>query len=139
MIFNYATQYYYSNKLESPEEFVFTDANFKEFLIFIKENKFEYETESEKLFSKAMRKTSEENFKDNIDLSFKQLMTDIDKAKEEMLVAKKEEIVTILSDEILKRYFYREGMYSYHLTHSAEIIKAVSVLKNESLYDKILK
>ncbi len=139
VIFNYATQYYYSNKLESPEEFVFTDANFKEFLIFIKENKFEYETESEKLFSKAMRKTSEENFKDNIDLSFKQLMTDIDKAKEEMLVAKKEEIVTILSDEILKRYFYREGMYSYQLTHSAEIIKAVSVLKNESLYDKILK
>lgn len=139
VIFNYATQYYYSNKLESPEEFVFTDANFKEFLIFIKENKFEFETESEKLFSKAMRKTSEENFKDNIDLSFKQLMTDIDKAKEEMLVTKKEEIVTILSDEILKRYFYREGMYSYHLTHSAEIIKAVSVLKNESLYDKILK
>ena len=66
------------------------------FLIFIKENKFEYETESEKLFSKAMRKTSEENFKDNIDLSYKQLMADINKAKEEMLVAKKEEIVTFL-------------------------------------------
>ncbi|MDA9907134.1 S41 family peptidase [Flavobacteriaceae bacterium] len=139
VIFNYATQYYYSNKLESPDEFVFTDANFKEFLIFIKENKFEYETESEKLFSKAMRKTSEENFKDNIDLSYKQLLTDIKKAKEGMLVAKKKEIVTLLSDEILKRYFYREGMYKYHLNHSPEIIEAVSVLKNESRYQKILK
>ena len=139
VIFNYATQYYYSNKLESPEEFVFADASFKEFLIFIKENKFEYETESEKLFSKAMRKTSEENFKDNIDLSYKQLMADINKAKEEMLVAKKEEIVTLLCDEILKRYFYREGMYNYHLNHSPEIIEAVSVLKNESRYQKILK
>ena len=28
-----------------------------------------------------MRKTSEENFKDNIDLSYKQLLTDIKKAK----------------------------------------------------------
>ena len=139
VIFNYATQYYYSNKLESPDEFVFTDANFKEFLIFIKENKFEYETESEKLFSKAMRKTSEENFKDNIDLSYKQLLTDIKKAKEGMLVANKKEIVTLLSDEILKRYFYREGMYKYHLNHSPEIIEAVSVLKNESRYQKILK
>ena len=56
-------------------------------------------------FLKPCVKTSEENFKDNIDLSFKQLMTDIDKAKEEMLVAKKEEIVTILSDEIFKTLF----------------------------------
>ncbi len=139
VIFNYATQYYYLNNLESPEDFMFTDVNFEEFLVFIKENKFKYETESEKLFSKAMRKTSEENLKDNIDLSYNQLMTDIDKAKEEMLVAKKKEIITLLSDEILKRYFYREGMYSYHLTHSAEIIKAVSVLKNKSLYNNILK
>ncbi|RZP04882.1 MAG: S41 family peptidase [Flavobacteriales bacterium] len=139
VIFDYATQYYYSNKLESTEDFIFTDTNFKEFLIFIKDNKFDYETESEKLFSKAMRKTSEENFKDNIDLSFKQLMTDIEKAKENMLFAKKEEIVVLLSDEILKRYFYRDGMYSYHLNHSKEIIKAVSILKNKSLYNNILK
>lgn len=139
VIFDYATQYYYSNKLESTEDFIFTDTNFKEFLIFIKDNNFDYETESEKLFSKAMRKTSEENFKDNIDLSFKQLMTDIEKAKENMLFAKKEEIVVLLSDEILKRYFYRDGMYSYHLNHSKEIIKAVSILKNKSLYNNILK
>tara|TARA_B100001059_G_scaffold151624_1_gene151463 strand:- start:64 stop:1686 length:1623 start_codon:yes stop_codon:yes gene_type:complete len=139
VIFDYATQYYYSNKIESPEDFVFTDTNFKEFLIFIKDNKFEYETESEKLFSKAILKTSEENFKNDIDLSYKQLMTDIEKAKEKMLETKKEEIVTLLSDEILKRYFYRDGMYSYHLNHSKEIIKAVSVLKNKSLYNNILK
>ena len=139
VIFNYATQYYYSNKLENPKEFIFTDVNFKEFLMFIKKNKFKYETESEKLFSKAMRKTSEENFKSNIDLNYNQLMTDIEKAKEEMLIAKKKEVVALLSDEILKRYFYREGMYSYHVTHSPEIIKAVSVLKNKSLYNNILK
>ena len=139
VIFDYATQYYYSNKIESPEDFVFTDTNFKEFLIFIKDNKFEYETESEKLFSKAILKTSEENFKNDIDLSYKQLMADIEKAKEKMLETKKEEIVTLLSDEILKRYFYRDGMYSYHLNNSKEIIKAVSVLKNKSLYNNILK
>ncbi len=139
VIFDYATQYYYSNKIESPEDFVFTDTNFKEFLIFIKDNKFEYETESEKLFSKAILKTSEENFKNDIDLSYKQLMADLEKAKEKMLETKKEEIVTLLSDEILKRYFYRDGMYSYHLNNSKEIIKAVSVLKNKSLYNNILK
>jgi carboxyl-terminal processing protease len=139
VIFDYATQYYYSNKIESPEDFVFTDTNFKEFLIFIKDNKFEYETESEKLFSKAILKTSEENFKNDIDLSYKQLMADIEKAKEKMLETKKKEIVTLLSDEILKRYFYRDGMYSYHLNNSKEIIKAVSVLKNKSLYNNILK
>ena len=66
-------------------------------------------------------------------------MIAVDKAKEKALTEKKEEIKTLISDEILKRYFYREGMHKYHLNHSHEIIEAVSVLKNESRYHKLLK
>ena len=72
-------------------------------------------------------------------LSYKKLKTEINKAKEKMLFDKKEEIVNLLSDEILKRYFYRDGMYKYHLSYSPEILEAVSVLNNTSRYQKILK
>ena len=56
-----------------------------------------------------------------------------------MLFDKKEEIVNLLSDEILKRYFYRDGMYSYQVVHNPEILKAVTVLRDDFLYNNILK
>ena len=66
-------------------------------------------------------------------------MIAIDRAKEKAIVNKKEEIITIISDEILKRYFYRDGMYNYHIKNSPEIKEAVSVLNDEKKYNKILK
>ena len=138
-IFDYATTYYYSNELKDWKNFKFSETDFQDFLSFLKNNDFEYETESEKLFSVALRKAESEYLEKEVSSSYQQLMTAVDKAKEKALTEKKEEIKTLISDEILKRYFYREGMYKYHLNHSPEIIEAVSVLKNESRYQKILK
>ena len=138
-IFDYATDYYYNNQIEDWNNFTFSDGDFQKFLQFLKSNNFEYETESEKLFAEALRKAEDEHLQKEITTSYNQLMAAVDSAKEKALIEKKAEIKTLLSDEILKRYFYREGMYNYHLEHSPEIIEAVSVLNNESRYQKILK
>jgi carboxyl-terminal processing protease len=138
-IFDYATTYYYSNELKDWKNFKFSETDFQDFLSFLKNNSFEYETESEKLFSVALRKAESEHLEKEVSSSYQQLMIAVDKAKEKALTEKKEEIKTLISDEILKRYFYREGMHKYHLNHSPEIIEAVSVLKNESRYHKLLK
>lgn len=138
-IFDYATTYYYSNELKDWKNFKFSETDFQDFLSFLKNNSFEYETESEKLFSVALRKAESEHLEKEVSSSYQQLMIAVDKAKEKALTEKKEEIKTLISDEILKRYFYREGMHKYHLNHSPEIIEAVSVLKNESRYYKLLK
>ena len=54
-------------------------------------------------------------------------------------VDKKVEIESLLTDEILKRYFYREGLYEYQITHNPEILEAVAVLKDAGRYGKILR
>ena len=138
-IFDYATNYYYNNKINSWENFSFSNRDFQDFLTFLKTNSFEYETETEKLFSKAFRKSKDEHLQKDISSSYNQLIIALDDAKEKALVEKKEEIINSLSDEILKRYFYRDGMYKYHLNYSPEILEAVSVLNNTSRYQKILK
>ena len=138
-IFDYATNYYYTHKIDDWNDFVFTNSDFQDFLQFLKSNNFEYETETEKLFSEALRKSEDEHLQKEISSSYNQLMIAVDNAKEKALVEKKGEIINLLSDEILKRYFYRDGMYEYHLSHSPEILEAVSVLNNESRYQKILK
>ncbi|PHS67353.1 MAG: peptidase S41 [Flavobacterium sp.] len=138
-IFDYATDYYYSHTLENWKDFSFTESDFQKFLSFLKTNNFEYETETEKEFEKALRKAKTEKLDKEIQASYEQLMTSVDQAKEKALVEKKHEIITLLSDEILKRYFYRDGMYNYHLINSPEILEAVSLLNDEGKYRNILK
>jgi len=138
-IFDYATEYYYSHSLENWNDFSFSESDFHNFLQYLKNNNFEYETETEKEFEEALRKAKKEKLDTEILASYAQLMNSVDRAKEKALVEKKEEIITILSDEILKRYFYREGMYKYHIIESPEILEAVSLLNNETKFQKILK
>src|SRR5690606_34411682 len=59
-IFDYATKYYYSHKLSDWKNFKFTDADFKDFLKFLKDNNFSYETISEKKFTEGMKLAEEE-------------------------------------------------------------------------------
>ncbi len=138
-IFDFATDYYYSHSVENWNDFSFTESDFQKFLSFLKSNNFEYETETEKEFEGALRKAKTEKLDKEILASYKQLMASVDQAKEKALVEKKAEIITLISDEILKRYFYRDGMYNYHIINSPEILEAVSLLNNENKYNKILK
>ena len=138
-IFDYATDYHYSHSVENWEDFSFTENDFQKFLTFLKTNNFEYETETEKEFEEALRKAKTEKLDKEIQASYKQLMISINQAKEKALEDKKHEIITLLSDEILKRYFYRDGMYEYHVINSPEILEAISILNNEGNYRKILK
>ena len=75
----------------------------------------------------------------DISASYNQLMAAIDKAKDKAIVDKKVEIESLLTDEILKRYFYREGLYNYQIEHNPEILEAVAVLNDAGRYGKILK
>jgi carboxyl-terminal processing protease len=139
VIFDYATAYYYSHELLDWKNFKFTDTDFQDFNQFLKTNGFEYETETEKKFAEALRRAEDDHLDKDIASSYKQLMGALDQAKEKAIMNKKAELMSLLSDEILKRYFYREGLYLYQIEHNPEILEAVSVLKDDKKYNRILK
>ncbi len=138
-IFDFATKYYYSHELQDWKGFEVSEADFQEFLSFLKQNNFEYETETEAEFADALRKAENDDLKANIQTSYNALMVAIDKAKNEQLLEKKLQIKSLLTDEILKRYFYRKGMYEYQTQNNPEILEAVTVLNNPTKYNSILK
>jgi carboxyl-terminal processing protease len=138
-IFDFATQYYYSHELNDWKNFKFSDGDFQDFLKYLKQHNFTYETETEKEFAEALRRAEDDDLSAEISGSYNDLMAAVEKAKQKALVAKKEEIKWLISDEILKRYFYREGLYNYQVNHNPEIQAAVDVLKDESRYARILK
>ena len=138
-IFDYATKYYYSHQMSDWKNFKFAESDFQDFLKFLKTNNFEYETETEKKFAEGLKVSEDDDIKKEISASYNQLLAAINKAKDNAIVDKKVEIESLLKDEILKRYFYREGLYNYQIEHNPEIKEAVAILKDDGRYKKILK
>lgn len=139
VIFNYATNYYFSHDIKDFNQFKFSDSDFKDFMKFLKENNFEYKTETEKKFAEALKVAEDEDLDKNISQNYYQLMAAIKTAKEKAIIDKRVEIESLLTDEILKRYFYREGLYNYQISHNPEILEAVTLLGDKNRYNIILK
>lgn len=138
-IFDYATKYYYSHQMTDWKNFKFGQSDFQNFLKYLKANNFEYETETEKKFAEGLKMAESDELNNEISQSYNQLMAAINTAKEKAIIDKKVEIESLLTDEILKRYFYREGLYNYQIEHNPEILEAVAVLNDEGRYKKILR
>jgi len=138
-IFDYATKYYYSHKMTDWKNFTFSDSDFQDFLRFLKDNNFNYETETEAKFAEALRRAEDDDLSKEISSSYANLMASISTAKDKAIVSKKAEITSLISDEILKRYFYKEGLYDYQVENNPEIIEAIKVLNDENRYKRILK
>ncbi len=138
-IFDFATEYYYSHQITDWKNFTVTEVDFQNFIAFLQKNNFEYETETETKFAEALRRAEDDKLDKDITVSYNQLMAAIDGAKDKAVIEKKIEITSLLSDEILKRYFYRDGLYNYQIENNSEILEAVNVLNDEKRYKKILK
>ena len=138
-IFDYATEYYYGHQLQNSQDFTFGDKDFDEFVSYLSKNDFDYQTETEKEFAQAIKRAEDDDLQQDIQASYDQLIAAIGKAKQRELRSKKAEIKSLLSDEILKRYFYREGLYNYQIENNPEILEAVTVLRDQSRYRDILQ
>ncbi len=137
-IFDYATQYYYSHNLENSENFNFNDSDFNDFKQFLIKTGFNYETKTEQELDKIKETAENEDIQQNISSDIADIQKQIDAHKKQELDAKQPEIVSLLTDEIIKRYFYKEGLYEYYTTNNPEILKAKELLNNSNQYQKIL-
>ncbi len=138
-IFTYATKYYYSHELKDATNFTFTDKDYEDFKTYVKQSDFNFETETEKSFKKALESAKKENFDKEIETSYKQVMASIEVSKQNALDTYKKEIKNLITDEIVKRYFYREGLYNYYVTHNPEVAKGQEILNDTNKYASILK
>ena len=139
LIFDYATQYYYSNKINSVNDFKFTDSDFNNFKSYLKSNNFTFETKTEKLFDKAIKEAQDEDLLNDITNDYKKLVQSINASKDNAIDSNKEVLISLLKDEIIKRYFYREGLYEYYLKENPEIMKSTEILGSNSLYSSYFK
>ncbi len=139
LLFNYATQYYYKNPSITIDNFKITDTDFSNFKNYLKENNFSLETKTEKALEKAYKIAEKENLNASISSSYTTLLKDIEAYKIKAIDKNKNQLQNLLTDEIIKRYVYREGLFEYYKTHNHAITKATELLNNPSVYSNYLK
>lgn len=138
LIFNYATEYYYNNSVTDLKSFKLSDSDFNNFKAFLVKNNFNFETKTEKAFEEAMEVANDEQIYAAINNEYTSLINTINTYKNRAVDNNKDQLLSLLSDEIVKRYFYREGLYEYYLANNLEIQKAKEILKNPSTYSSYL-
>lgn len=139
LIFDFATDYYYKNQLNSSANFNFGDKEYQQFKAYVSNSNFSFETKSEKALKEVMGSEGSALYGTQVTEQYKSLLLAMNKDKTAALDKYRTEIQKNLEDEILKRYFYRDGLYQYHLVHDEAIQTATALLKDEATYRGILK
>ena len=138
-IFNYVTTYHYKNPNLGNQIPSFSDADFLDFKHFLKAQKFAFDTETELALKNTLAIAKREKIDESIISEYQQLLAALEKSQDILLDKNQKEIKNLITDEIIKRYQYQEGLYQYYLENNSEIKKAVSVLNNSTEYKSILK
>ena len=139
LIFDYATDFYYKHKNYNIDTFKLTDSDFTNFKSFLKANQFSFETNTEKALKSVLEAAKKEAFDDDIKNNYNTLATNLSQSKIKALDENKDYLLDLLTEEIVKRYAYREGLYDYFKTHDPEIRKATNILSSPSAYLEYLR
>ena len=139
-IFDFATDYYWAHpNITSSEMFNFSDKDYDDFKSFLEKREFSYKTHTEESLSDLIDIAKREKYYDRHKEAFDALERDLVHNLDKDLELYKEEIVELLEDEIVKRYFYESGAIAYSILKDDQIKKAVEVLNDKELYESILK
>lgn len=129
MIFDFATRYRNTHEqLVSPSSFELTDADYKEFSDFLVEKGFTYETASETAMNNLIRSAKSEKYYDQSQAVFEDLRTKLSHNLNKDLQLFRPEILTMLEDEIIGRYYYQKGRIEHMLRDDHGLAKARDLL-----------
>jgi len=140
LIFDYAVYYKLSHPtIEPADKFVFTDTDYQDFVNWVKDKDFDYETESEENLRLLIESAKSEKYYDQASAELDILATKFAHDKNKDLMIFKDELKDLISQEIVVKYYYEKGVMIYGLKNDPEIIEAMRLLNNESQYTTILK
>ncbi len=138
LIFDYSSQYYDNNSVENIEEFSLEKKDFEDFKKMSGEKKYNAISEIQEGIDQLKKTLDEEGF-EAVEYNFEDLNRAAQASKLKLMDTFKEDIIAVLEGEIIKRYFYREGMYTYFIGKNKEVFKAQEILNDSQAYQHIFK
>ncbi|MBK6445128.1 MAG: PDZ domain-containing protein [Bacteroidetes bacterium] len=140
LIFDYATRYRRAHpEIASVNDFVLTDADFNDFANFLSDKDYDYTTRSEKAMEDLKKNSEDEKYYTDIQREYEALKLKLAHNKQADVEKNKNEILQLLEEEIISRYYYQSGRIETALQHDAELKKAMEIIHDQSVYSSILK
>lgn len=140
IIFDYATKFEKENEaINDPRSFEITDEIYSDFSNFVLQQDFEYQTVSLELLKKVEEAAQDEASFEKVKEEYQALMNKLKPSKSEDLQKYKTEIIPLLSDEIIGRYYYQKGRIQHSLVKDEFILESIEILNDLSRYNSILK
>ena len=137
-VFNFATQLYYKNPTQTGIPTV-SDTDFANFKTYLKQEKISLDTETNKALKNVLESAKKEKIDTEIAAEYKQLELALERNQDLALDKNKDQIKKLLQEELIIRYQYREGLYTFYTKNNTEIEKAIALLNNTSQNKSILK
>ncbi|MFY0653638.1 MAG: S41 family peptidase [Cyclobacteriaceae bacterium] len=138
-LFDYATKYHFEHKeISNARDFQLSDEEYRGFLEWSKNKDLDFSSEMDKAIAALENISKNEKY-------YKGLKGQIDKLKDKLMSVRKsylaeykDEVKTLLEEEIVSRYYLHPGMVEASLGHDPAVTAAAEVLKDEEKYNSIL-
>lgn len=140
LFFKYANKYYREHKsIKSAKDFQISDAEYEDFMQFVKDEGFTFTSQSEKEIKELERIAKLEGYLEDIQPMLDEAKAKIEVEKTKDLLDNRSEIEEMLEAEIVSRYYYQKGRIIATLDDDPELAKAFEVILNQEEYNNILK
>ncbi len=140
LIFDFATRFSSNNKdLEFfPESFTISSVLYDDFVSFLNEQGFNYESLTDVALEELIKQAQNENYLSVLENDFAVLKQRLDSCKGNSIFLFDQEIKSFLAQEIASRYDYQKGRIVSSLINDEEVKKAVLILSDLNEYYSIL-
>ena len=138
LVFDFSNQYYHINSVVDLESFQLNKKDFERFKNMSLDEKYGTIGETQENLNQLKREFKEDGF-GAIESNFEDLEKALQTSKLKLIEDFEPKIRSVLEEEIIKRYFYREGMYAYFLATNKEVFKAQEIINDRDAYNNLLK
>lgn len=139
LIFDFATQYVNENKTAPDlKNFQLPDAAYERFLSFLRENKFTYSTPLERTTKQLMEAARQEKFYSELEPQLNVLRNKIEAGKTDDLTRFRNEIRSLLEEQIAFHYALSEGQAEVSLQKDPAVQAARKILQDQVKYTNLL-
>ncbi|HMQ00651.1 MAG TPA: S41 family peptidase [Cyclobacteriaceae bacterium] len=138
LIFDFATEYYYTNKETEYKTFNFTDEHYNYFVNWVKNKNFSYKSATELELEKIMSTAKDDKSYADLTVTIDLFKEQVEKAKKEDFTRFKSQIISFLKPEIAFRYNLVKGQLQETFANDIDIVQANKVLNSSNELKLIL-
>ncbi len=140
LILDFVSDYRRRNEEIAPADtFEVSEALYEQFVAYVNEHSYAYDSKTEELIEKLKKSTSKEKYDASVKQNLEQIAAKVKQAKTSDIYRFKDEIAQLLKEEIIGRYYYEKGKVQASLDSDPIVQEALSLFEDKTRYKQILE